>query len=64
MLAIGMVASFLTGNLTVGFVLGALFNVPLAFASSADVIIWIRMPGRRRSSDGASPISSAIFRAA
>ena len=39
MLAIGMVASFLTGNLTVGFVLGALFNVPLAFASSADVIV-------------------------
>jgi ABC-2 type transport system permease protein len=38
MLAIGMVASFLTGNLTVGFVLGALFNVPLAFASSANVI--------------------------
>ena len=26
---IGMVASFLTGNLTVGFVLGVLFNVPL-----------------------------------
>ena len=33
MIAIGMVASFLTGNLTVGFVLGALFNAPLAFAS-------------------------------
>ncbi|HEY2841052.1 MAG TPA: Gldg family protein [Pirellulales bacterium] len=39
MLAIGMVASFLTGNLTVGFVLGALFNAPLAFADSADVIL-------------------------
>ena len=39
MLAIGMVASFLTGNLTVGFVLGAVFNVPLAFAASADVIV-------------------------
>jgi len=38
MLAIGMVASFLTGNLTVGFVLGALFNAPLAFAGSAEVI--------------------------
>ena len=36
MLAIGMVASFLTGNLTVGFILGALFNAPLAFASLAD----------------------------
>ena len=36
MLAIGMVASFLTGNLTVGFILGVLFNAPLAFAG-ADV---------------------------
>ena len=34
MLSIGMVASFLTGNLTVGFILGALFNAPLAFAGS------------------------------
>ncbi len=34
MLSIGMVASFLTGNLTVGFILGALFNAPLAFADS------------------------------
>jgi ABC-2 type transport system permease protein len=39
MLAIGMVASFLTGNLTVGFVLGALFNAPLAFAANADVVL-------------------------
>src|SRR4051812_26339971 len=39
MLAVGMVASFLTGNLTVGFVLGAAFNAPLAFAASADVIL-------------------------
>ncbi len=38
MLAIGMVASFLTSNLTVGFILGALFNAPLAFASKSDVI--------------------------
>lgn len=38
MLSIGMVASFLTGNLTVGFVLGVAFNAPLAFATSADVI--------------------------
>jgi len=39
MLSVGMVASFLTGNLTVGFVLGAVFNAPLAFAASADVIL-------------------------
>ncbi|MCD0461219.1 Gldg family protein [Roseiconus lacunae] len=39
MIAIGMVASFLTGNLTVGFVLGALFNAPLAFASLADSVV-------------------------
>jgi ABC-2 type transport system permease protein len=39
MLSIGMIASFLTHNLTVGFILGALFNAPLAFASMSDVII-------------------------
>lgn len=39
MLAIGMIASFLTHNLTVGFILGALFNAPLVFASMSDVII-------------------------
>lgn len=39
MLAIGMVASFLTANLTVGFILGALFNAPLAFATKAELII-------------------------
>lgn len=47
MLAIGMVASFLTGNLTVGFVLGAVFNAPLVFATFADVILptgWV-VPG-------------------
>lgn len=38
MVAIGMAASFLTGNLTVGFVLGALFNAPLTFAAAADSI--------------------------
>ncbi len=39
MLALGMVASFLTHNLTVGFILGALFNAPLAFAAMADTIV-------------------------
>lgn len=39
MIAIGMVASFLTGNLTVGFILGALFNAPLAFASLAGSVV-------------------------
>ena len=42
MIAIGMVASFLTGNLTVGFILGALFNAPLAFASLADTVVSSR----------------------
>ncbi len=39
MLAIGMVASFLTNNLTVGFILGALFNAPLVFAVYAETIL-------------------------
>jgi len=38
MLAIGMTASFLTDNLTVGFVFGALFNTPLVLAAFADVL--------------------------
>jgi len=39
MLAVGMIASFLTSNLTVGFILGAMLNAPLVFAIKADVII-------------------------
>ncbi|MCA9246620.1 MAG: Gldg family protein [Planctomycetales bacterium] len=39
MLATGMVASFLTGNLTVSFILGAAFNAPLAFSAYVDTII-------------------------
>lgn len=46
MLAVGMVASFLTNNLTVGFIFGAAFNAPLAFFSNADVIVsnskWVQ----------------------
>jgi ABC-2 type transport system permease protein len=39
MLAIGVVASFLTSNITIGFVLGVLFNMPLVFLSSAGAIL-------------------------
>lgn len=39
MLGIGMVASFLTNNLTVGFILGALFNAPLVFLSTIDSMV-------------------------
>jgi ABC-2 type transport system permease protein len=43
MLAVGMVASFLTSNLTVGFILGAAFNAPLVFAANAEAIFpgWL-----------------------
>ena len=39
MLAVGMVASFLTSNLTVGFVLGVLFNAPLVAAGWSEVFL-------------------------
>ncbi|MFO7908021.1 MAG: Gldg family protein [Planctomycetota bacterium] len=38
MISIGMVASFLTQNLTIGFVLGVLFNMPLVFMKMADML--------------------------
>jgi ABC-2 type transport system permease protein len=39
MLAFGMVASFLTANLTVGFILGLLFNAPLVLAEQAGTVM-------------------------
>ncbi len=72
MIAIGMIASFLTGNLTVGFILGALFNAPLAFASLADsvspnqrIASWIASAGIARPFDdfgrGIISTSSVIY---
>ena len=54
MLAVGMVASFLTSNTTVAFILGVVFNAPLAFGSSADVIIPSAALARRVSFWGLS----------
>lgn len=68
MIAIGMIASFLTGNLTVGFILGSLFNAPLAFASLAESISpwrnvadWVSSSGIARPFDdfGRGVISSS-----
>ncbi|NUQ65771.1 MAG: Gldg family protein, partial [Pirellulales bacterium] len=39
MLSIGMVASFLTSNVTVGYILGAIFNIPLVFAVFSETIL-------------------------
>ena len=63
MLAVGMVASFLTSNLTVGFILGAVFNAPLVFAVNADVIVRYHA-GPAWSPAGASGPSSTISDAA
>ncbi len=38
MLAVGMVGSFLTSNMTIAFILGALFNAPLVFLDKADLV--------------------------
>ncbi len=51
MISIGMVASFLTADLTVGFVLGTVFNAPLVFAANANTIFpeWLAMRIQRLS---------------
>ncbi len=51
MISIGMVASFLTGDLTVGFVLGTVFNAPLVFAAAANTIFpdWLAIHIQRLS---------------
>jgi ABC-2 type transport system permease protein len=49
MLAVGMVASFLTSNLTVGFVLGVLFNAPLALADRAGLVMGPKAAGQVKS---------------
>ena len=72
MIAIGMIASFLTGNLTVGFILGSLFNAPLAFASLAGSISptkkiaqWLASSGIARPFDdfgrGVISVSSVVY---
>ena len=48
MLAVGMVASFLTNNLTVGFVLGLLLNAPLALAHQAGAVMGPRVAEKVR----------------
>ncbi len=51
MISIGMVASFLTADLTVGFVLGTVFNAPLVFAANANTIFpeWLAVKIQRLS---------------
>ena len=49
MLAIGMVASFLTSNLTVGFILGLLFNAPLAVADQASTVMGPKLAAQVKS---------------
>jgi ABC-2 type transport system permease protein len=52
MIAIGMVASFMTSSLTVAFILGLAFNAPLVFAAYADAIVpW---PGAARTIENLS----------
>ena len=59
MLAIGVIASFLTSNITIGFVQGVLLNMPLVFLASL-MRSSAASVGRKcwPSSDGASPSGS------
>ena len=59
MLGVGMVASFLTGNLTVGFILGALFNAPLVFAAAAPS--WLPLLQRLSISEQFSDFSHGVI---
>jgi ABC-2 type transport system permease protein len=49
MIAIGVVASFLTNNLTVAFILGLFFNAPLVVADQAGAVMGPRLAERVRS---------------
>lgn len=51
MLAIGAIGSFLTSNITIGFVFGVVFNMPLVFLAYADALFG-----------GSSPVVMAIKR--
>ncbi|MFM8434794.1 MAG: Gldg family protein, partial [Planctomycetia bacterium] len=48
MLAIGMVASFLTSNLTVAFILGLALNAPLVMADQAGAVMGPKLAERNR----------------
>jgi ABC-2 type transport system permease protein len=48
MLAVGMVASFLTSNLTVAFILGLALNAPLAMADQAGAVMGPKLAERVR----------------